>query len=160
MTTKPHSKVLIATDASCIKNDIKDGAGHTTCAFVVIIDDMVVKEKAEYLGMRTISEAEYYGIIKGIEYANKVKYKNVTIYSDSEFAVKQINGEYKVKAENIIPLHARVLEIIGDISVKYHKRDTVTGKLADFLAHNLCDKYKAAHDRNEYEVNVKPRIVF
>lgn len=142
--TQGRSKIIIATDASCIKNDIKKGAGHTTCAFVVIQDDLVIKEKAEYIGIRTISEAEYYGIIRALEYIKHCKKDaDFIIYSDSQFAVKQINGEYAVKAENMIPLYARALELMQkNIKVMYHKRETLSGKLADFLAHDLCKSYK------------------
>ncbi len=40
---------------------------------------------------------------------------DIEIYMDSELVVKQINGEYEVKAENLIPLHISVkakLEIL------------------------------------------------
>lgn len=156
----PHSKIIIATDASCLKNDIKDGAGLTTCAFVVVEDDIVIKEKTEALGIRTISEAEYYGIIRALEHVIKMGYKDVTILSDSEFAVKQINGAYKVKAENIFPLHHRCMELIrDDITVKHHKRDNVLAKLVDHLAHSECERVKEKISNNEYETYTRPRII-
>lgn len=158
--TKPRSKIIIATDASCLKDDIKNGAGLTTCAFVVVIDGRVVKEKTEVLGKRTISEAEYYGIIRALEYAIKMKYEDVLILSDSEFAVKQINGIYKVKAENIFPLYHRCVELITpNVTIQHHKRDDVLAKLADSLAHNECEKAKAKADINEYETYIRPRII-
>lgn len=163
MTTKPHSKILIATDASCLKDNIKDGAGLTTCAFVVVIDGRVVKEKVEVLGKRTISEAEYYGIVRALEYIKnnkKIRDENITILSDSEFAVKQINGLYKVKAENIIPLHFRVMELITkNVSVEHHSRDMVLAKLVDNLAHNECKRAKEKYALNEFVSYGQYRIV-
>lgn len=153
MTTR--SKIKIATDASCLKDNIKDGAGHTACAFIVVQGDNVIKDYSEYLGKRTISEAEYYGIIRAIEYVNKTEalHKvNVTIFSDSEFAVRQINGIYKVKAENIFPLYHRVKEIMPlNVTVKYHKRTQLMARLADALAGSKCTNHKAKCEINEQE---------
>lgn len=142
--TTGRSKIIIATDASCIKNDIKKGAGHTTCAFVVTENGLVIKEKTEYLGIRTISEAEYYGVIRALEYIKHCKkVADFIIYSDSEFIVKQLNQEYAVKAENMIPLYARAMELLtSNITILHHPREAILGKLVDYLAHNLCLEYK------------------
>lgn len=146
-----HSSLIIATDASCLKDNAKDGAGHTACAFVVIENNVVIKKSSTYLGKRTISEAEYYGIIRAIEYANK-NYKdvNIQLYSDSEFAVKQINGQYKVKAENIYPLYHRVMEILPDnIKVFHHRRESILASFADSMAGAECQIAKMKAENNE-----------
>jgi ribonuclease HI len=61
-----------------------------------------------YLGETTNNQAEYKAIIHGLEKAKELGYNEVDALLDSELAVKQLNGEYRVKNEG---LARRVLEI-------------------------------------------------
>ena len=59
---------------------------------------------------KTHNEAEYWAIIYALEMIST--YELVTIYSDSQLVVRQLNGEYAVKNERLRELHRKVWEII------------------------------------------------
>lgn len=68
----------------------------------------VVAAFGVYLGETTNNQAEYQAIIHGLQKAKELGYNMVDARMDSELAVKQLNGEYRVKNQ---ALAQRVLEI-------------------------------------------------
>ncbi len=71
------------------------------------------KEFSEYLNIATNNEAEYKAIIYGLKKAKRFagedhKKTAVEIRADSELAVRQLNGEYKMKDEKLIPLFIEI----------------------------------------------------
>lgn len=71
------------------------------------------KEYSEYLHIATNNEAEYKGIIYGLKKAKRFagedhKKTVVEVRADSELAVKQLNGEFKLKDEKLIPLFIEI----------------------------------------------------
>jgi ribonuclease HI len=60
-----------------------------------------VGEAAKYIGIDTNNQAEYTGIIIGLQKALDLGYDAVDVRLDSELAVKQLNGLYKVKHPEI-----------------------------------------------------------
>src|SRR5439155_1375565 len=80
----------------------------------VLKDDAgtVVKEVSEKLdGVGTNNEAEYTAIIRGLEEALKLGCKEVVVKGDSQLAVMQLQGKYRVTKPNLRPLHRRVEEL-------------------------------------------------
>ena len=77
---------------------------------VLICDDKgdVFKKYSQYLGETTNNEAEYQGLIFALKKARalfgkeKIKKIPIEIKSDSEFLIKQMKGEYKIKTPAII----------------------------------------------------------
>jgi ribonuclease HI len=65
-------------------------------------------EFSEYIGETTNNVAEYRALLLALEEAEKLSPSSVTVRSDSELLVRQVNGLYKVKAEHLKPL---VLEV-------------------------------------------------
>lgn len=72
-----------------------------------------VNELAEYIGVATNNVAEYRAFIRGLEEAGSLGAVEVQIFSDSELAVRQINGVYKVKDGTLAGLHRQVKELLG-----------------------------------------------
>lgn len=60
-----------------------------------------VGEAAKYIGIETNNQAEYTGIIIGLQKALDLGYEAVDVRLDSELAVKQLNGIYRVKNPEI-----------------------------------------------------------
>lgn len=56
---------------------------------------------AKWLGTTTNNQAEYTAIIIGLEKAKHLGATEVQMYMDSELAVKQLTGKYKVKNPEI-----------------------------------------------------------
>lgn len=83
--------------------------GESACAFVICKMDGTVVEKAGfYLGIATNNQAEYYGFMRGLERCRDLGIDKVSLYSDSELVVNQMNGKYKVKNQELAPLHQEV----------------------------------------------------
>ena len=73
-----------------------------------------LQAKAFFIGRTTNNVAEYTGIIKALEAAKQIGAERLTVFSDSELLVKQLNGEYKVKSELIRPLFRQAVDMLGE----------------------------------------------
>jgi phosphoribosylglycinamide formyltransferase-1 len=71
-----------------------------------------LQAKAFFLGNTTNNVAEYAAIVKALEAARQISVKQLTVFSDSELLVKQINGQYKVKNEQIRPLFRQAVNLL------------------------------------------------
>ncbi len=76
-----------------------------------------VADAAKYIGIDTNNQAEYTGIIIGLQKAFDLGYEEVDVRLDSELAVKQINGIYRVKNPEIAK---RFLEV-HNLRTKFKK---------------------------------------
>ena len=95
----------------------------------------IVFSFAENIGDCTNNEAEYLALIRGIELCIENKILDVKFFCDSELIVRQVNGDYKVKNERMIKLHARTLDLcsmLNNWSVSHVLRDKNTE--ADLLS--------------------------
>jgi ribonuclease HI len=62
-------------------------------------------EEAGTLGTATNNVAEYTALVRGLERAAELGLKSLAVFSDSELLVKQMNGEYRVKHPDLLPLY-------------------------------------------------------
>jgi len=67
---------------------------------------------SEYIGTATNNIAEYSALIRGLEKARSLGIKRLNIFLDSELIVRQMNGIYKVKNKNLMPLWNRAKDIL------------------------------------------------
>ncbi len=72
---------------------------------------VVLSEHSEYIGKATNNVAEYKALIYGLEIARRYRITRVSVISDSELMVRQLNGKYKVKNEKLLPLYTFVREL-------------------------------------------------
>ena len=77
------------------------------------LQGIVLSEHSEYIGTATNNVAEYKALIYGLEIARRYRVTRVNVISDSELMVRQLNGEYKVKNENLLPLYRSARELAG-----------------------------------------------
>jgi formyltetrahydrofolate-dependent phosphoribosylglycinamide formyltransferase len=88
-----------------------------------------LKAKAFYLGHSTNNVAEYTAVLKALEQASQYHPEIINVFSDSELLVHQLNGEYKVKSDQIRPLFEQVRSILGEFGsyeINHIKRDKNT----------------------------------
>jgi len=65
-----------------------------------------------FLGERvTNNEAEYRGLIMGLEAAASQMHRTLDVYGDSQVVINQMKGLYKIKAPNLVPLYERAREL-------------------------------------------------
>ena len=61
----------------------------------------------KYIGHNTNNVAEYFALIAALDYAQTHGIRALRVESDSELLVKQMRGQYKVKSDDLRPLHER-----------------------------------------------------
>ena len=71
----------------------------------------VLARISRHIGKTTNNQAEYRAIIAALEEAIRLGAASVEVRSDSELAVRQINGRYRVKNKALKPLYQRVREL-------------------------------------------------
>jgi ribonuclease HI len=108
----------------------------------VVIKDgpKTIEEIGAYIGRSTNNMAEYLALVRGLEEVLIRGFRSASFFSDSELLVKQLNGEYKVKHDNLVPLHYHVLTLIDrmkDFSIKHVTRDK--NEHADRMANEGLD---------------------
>lgn len=97
-------------------------------------------EAGYWLGNLTNNEAEYQGLLHALKAALELGIKSVHVRSDSELMVKQIKGEYRVKAPNLKPLFVQAREGLSKFpqwSIEHVRREK--NKRADQLANLAMD---------------------
>ncbi len=99
-------------------------------------------EFREYIGETTNNVAEYRALILGLSEAEKIVPSSLTVKCDSELLVRQLNGEYKVKAAHLKPLY---LEALGRLRRFPAARIMHVGRAenasADLLANRAIDDH-------------------
>ena len=83
-------------------------------------------EEADCLGETTNNVAEYTALLKALERAEELGGRNLMIFSDSELLVKQMNGEYRVKSDDLKPLYAEAterLKAFHRVTIRHVRRD-------------------------------------
>src|SRR5882724_2747250 len=79
--------------------------GPGAYAFVLARPGHPPLEMAETLGRTTNNVAEYTALVHALERAAEMHGRRLVVYSDSELLVKQMNGEYRVKNEDLKALY-------------------------------------------------------
>jgi ribonuclease HI len=98
-------------------------------------------EISEYIGIATNNIAEYTALLKGLSRAKALEIERLKIFLDSELIVKQIQGSYKVKNENLKVLYQEALSRLKSFkayTVSYIPREQ--NKRADSLAKKAAAK--------------------
>jgi len=97
----------------------------TSCSYVIVLDDKIVLEETKILPQETtVNEAEYYGLIYGIEkFLNYLKTNNFSlneveleIYGDSQLVIQQLKGEYECKKPSLRVLRSKVRNLLSNIN--------------------------------------------
>lgn len=101
-----------------------------------------VRQITRYLGQRTNNYAEYTALIEALESAKDLNGNPIRIFTDSQLVANQINGLWKVKHQDIIPLNKKARSLFSefsDITIKHIPR--AENLEADRLANQAIDEY-------------------
>lgn len=103
---------------------------------------------AFFLGEKTNNQAEYLALVLAL-YLIKSKIDEsdlkkifITIHSDSELLVRQLNGIYKIKNPVLLSLNGLIKQLLKDISHKFIHVYREQNKIADKLSNEGIDKKK------------------
>lgn len=142
-------EIIIYTDGGARGNP-----GPAAAGFILLdLRGKTIEAKAFYLGKATNNFAEYSAVVKALQAAEKINFSKVTLYSDSELLVKQINGQYKVKSQNLKDIYEKTMKLVSSFD-KFKAVHITRDKnaLADSLVNASIDK-KADIDRTSKKVD-------
>ncbi len=106
MNTADTGSLQIYTDGASRGNP-----GPAAWAFVLVKNGEVLDEDCGYLGESTNNTAEYSAIINALKRAQESTSEKITVYSDSELAVKQINRVYRTNKQHLADLRDTVYSL-------------------------------------------------
>lgn len=117
-------------------------------ALGVVIGIPINKGYSKYLGKRTNNEAEYEAVIFALEKLKallgspKSKSLKVLFKMDSDLAVQQLSGHWKIEGKTIIPLFVKIHNLrmhFGEVVFEYIPREQ--NKEADALLNQELNKH-------------------
>ena len=138
-------KIIIYTDGGSRGNPGEAAIG------IVIKNEQgdTIKTYGEVLGIATNNIAEYTAIVVALQKVKQLlgkertKKTEIEFRMDSELAMKQLNGEYKIENEDLQPLFLKIWNLkfdFGKMSFKHIPREK--NKEADKLVNEALDRKK------------------
>ena len=135
-------EINIYTDGGSRGNPGPSGYG------LVIYDNnqKVIYQESKFLGVKTNNEAEYAGLLAGLDWVKKnqsmYQINKLNFFSDSQLLVRQLQGKYKVKAPNLKDLFIKSTQLLDQINLDYQFNDIRRefNTLADELANQAMDR--------------------
>ncbi|MCL6480469.1 MAG: ribonuclease HI family protein [Firmicutes bacterium] len=124
-----------------------DGASRGNpgpAAYAVIFyrpDGSKSNQLSRYIGIKTNNEAEYYALIAALDFALAHGIRRLTVRSDSELLVRQMQRRYKVKDSKLRPLFEQAQRLARQLeyfSVEHIPREL--NSAADTLANQALDR--------------------
>jgi ribonuclease HI len=114
--------------------------GDAAYAVVIQMPNGTIVEDSGVLGKETNNIAEYTALLRALEKAKELALTSLTIHSDSELLVKQMNGEYKVKNADLKWLYDEAQRLMKDfarVQVVHVRREN--NRRADELCNLVLD---------------------
>jgi ribonuclease HI len=118
--------------------------GPAAFAVVVVKNGKIVHQHSEFIGIQTNNAAEYRGLIYAAGCAVDSGEDDVEFIMDSELAVKQMNGSYKVRSKDLAPIHRDVKALVSNIRNAKFTHVNRTDKMiavADALLNKKMDEH-------------------
>jgi ribonuclease HI len=111
----------------------------------VVIEDesgMRLRGLHRWLGVTTNNEAEYRALIEGLKAVKDWQPDRLEVYLDSKLVVEQLNGAWKIKARELMPLHMEAKELLKQFpEVRVAHVERAKNRGADHLANMAIDAH-------------------
>lgn len=131
-------KLIAYTDGACRGNPGESAIG------VIVFDaedlQKPVLQLSESIGVMTNNQAEYISLIKLLENTANMQYNSMTIKMDSQLVVEQMNGRYKVKNTNLLPLFTKAIKLFNAKKIQLVHIPRELNTQADALANAALDR--------------------
>ncbi|TAL14374.1 reverse transcriptase-like protein [Patescibacteria group bacterium] len=138
VNTSYKTRIVIYSDGGSRGNP-----GPSAAAFVILDNETVIDQGGEYIGITTNNQAEYHGVLLGLERAVEKGIDALEFRIDSMLVVNQLNGLYKIKNRELWPVNERVQTLLSKFkSVKFHHVPRELNKMADALVNKLLDEHQ------------------
>lgn len=119
--------------------------GPSASGFVLMDPlETVIFEGGTFLGITTNNVAEYQAVYLALEKALELEATVVDVRLDSLLVVNQMNGIYRVKHPDLIPINNRIRELMQQfdrVTFTHVRREFNT--LADGMVNKILDKHEA-----------------
>lgn len=107
----------------------------------------VLRRLKKFLGRTTNNVAEYSALVLGLDAARSMGIDRINVFADSELMVKQLNGVYKVKSEDLRPL--------------FEKASALSKCFKEFsIRHIYREKNAAADELSNEAIDDRPKTLF
>ncbi len=133
------SVVTAYIDGASIGNPGKAGVGY-----LLYKNNKLINKESVYIGIQSNNFAEYMALIFALLDIVAKGEKSCCVYTDSKLVSEQLNGNFKVKHQNIVPLYILAKKIISGLDsfeIKHIMRqknkeaDELAKEAVGFLAH-------------------------
>ncbi len=120
--------------------------GPAASAYMALVikdgKERVLRKMAKRIGKRTNNQAEYRAMIFALEWAISRGFDDLVLHSDSELMIKQLNGDYAVRSENVKDLNRRLMDLLSGVKWKavHHNRDEPHITMCDSLLNKVLDE--------------------
>lgn len=143
-TNQPINLLVVHTDGGSRGNP-----GPAAAGVAFYQDGQLIHSLSQYLGHTTNNQAEYQAVLLAANYLVEkptayAGFDQIQFTLDSELIVRQLNGLYKVKHADLLPLYQKLLSLLHQITlpitfvhVKRH-----LNKHADLLVNEELDRQK------------------
>lgn len=131
-------KLITYTDGGSRNNPGPAALG----VYITDADGKELKRHGRYLGTQTNNVAEYSAIIDALVHCKEMGADEVEMRMDSELAVKQLNGEYKVKNPALGQLFLQIHNLrLGFRKVTFNHVRREYNKDADAIVNEVLDRH-------------------
>lgn len=133
-----NSEIIIYSDGGSRGNP-----GLSAAAYVIEDSDSNIIEKAgQFLGVTTSYQAEYKGLLLGLERALELGYRNIEYRLDSLMVVNQMKGIYTVKNRELWPINERIIDLLSQFEgVKFVHVRREFNTVADGEVNRILDMH-------------------
>lgn len=121
------NEIKIFTDGGSRGNPGPSASG----VVITTKDDKVLENFGSYLGVATNNIAEFTALKLALEAAAKYQPKVVRCYMDSELLCRQLNGQYKVKNQGLLPIYTEIKKLAQAYQTTFEHVYRAANKLAD-----------------------------
>jgi ribonuclease HI len=90
--------------------------GPASAAWCLRSGDEIHLRDGVYLGYSTNNAAEYSALIHGLTASSEFGIKTMTVHSDSELMIRQLEGTYEIRSPRLLPLYRQAKELLRQFS--------------------------------------------
>lgn len=132
------------TLSAYIDGGSRGNPGPSGGGFAVYQGGHLLVKGSEFFGDKTNNQAEYMALRLALQTVQKkfgVKVTTLNCFMDSQLVVEQMNGNYKVRSENVLPLFREVRKMADQFEVfTINHVPREENALADKLANQAMDR--------------------
>ena len=134
-----YDKIIAYSDGGSRGNPGPSASGYV----LMDANETVVYEGGTFLGITTNNIAEYQAVYIGLEKALELGASAVDFRLDSLLVVNQLNGVYKIKNPDLVPINRRIRELVRQfdhVTFSHVRREYNT--LADGMVNKILDEHE------------------